>query len=129
MRKYLQPALLAYVFIWFFFGGIGHFALTHFFVSIVPPYIPHPLAMVYISGVAELAGALGLLYRPLRHLAGLGLFLLTVAVTPANVHMWMHPELFPDLPQVVYAVRLIVQVFLLWAIWWSTIRPSQTAAH
>ncbi|MGH8504417.1 MAG: DoxX family protein [Stenotrophobium sp.] len=111
---------LAIVFGWFFFGGIGHFVKTDFFVSIVPPYISHPLAVVYISGVCELLGAFGVLLPATRRLAGLGLILLTLCVTPANVHMWLHPQQFPDLPEWAYSVRLVVQVLLLACIWWST---------
>ncbi len=115
---------LAFVFGWFFLGGIGHFFMTGFFVSIVPPYIPWPLAAVYVSGIFELLGAFGLLRPELRRAAGAGLFLLTLAVTPANVHMWLHPELFPDFPAALYGIRLIIQAGLLWTIWWSAIRPQ-----
>ncbi len=115
---------LAFVFSWFFFGGLGHYVATDFFVSIVPPYIPWPLAVVYVSGVFELLGALGLLKPKTRRPAGIGLFLLTLAVTPANIHMWLHPELFPDFPAVLYAIRLVIQVGLLWTIWWAAIRPQ-----
>ncbi len=76
---------LAFVFLWFFGGGIGHFVATPFFVGIVPPYIPWPLAAVYVSGVFELLGAFGLLPRATRPWAGLGLFLLILCVQPAPV--------------------------------------------
>ncbi|MGB1581722.1 MAG: DoxX family protein, partial [Nevskiales bacterium] len=87
---------LGFVFAWFFCGGIGHFLATDFFVSIVPPYIPWPLAAVYVSGVLELLGALGILLPATRRLAGWGLILLTLAVSLANIHMWLNPTLFPE---------------------------------
>jgi uncharacterized membrane protein len=118
---------LAVVFIWFFLGGIGHFTSTEFFVSIVPPWVPWPLTAVYVSGVFELLGAFGLLHARTRRVAGIGLFLLTLAVTPANVHMWLHPELFPNVSPVALSVRLIIQVALLWCIWWST-QPAAPSA-
>lgn len=113
---------LAIVFGWFFFGGIGHFVMTDFFVGIVPPWVPWPLAAVHVSGVLELLGALGVLLPATRRWAGLGLFLLTLAVTPANVHMWLHPELFPKFSETALTLRLLVQVLLLACIAWST-RP------
>jgi uncharacterized membrane protein len=123
---------LGIVFCWFFFGGIGHFVASAFFIAIVPPYIPYPAAAVYVSGACEIAGALALLYAPLRVWAGIGLFLLTLCVTPANVHMWLHPELFPDFSPTVLGLRLLIQVALLACIWWST-RPlpasPATALH
>jgi uncharacterized membrane protein len=111
---------LAIVFIWFFLGGIGHFTSTEFFVSIVPPWVPWPLAAVYVSGVFELSGALGLLHARTRRAAGIGLFLLTLAVTPANVHMWLRSELFPNVSPAALSIRLVIQVVLLGCIWWST---------
>lgn len=121
MNKFTKQQIgLAIVFGWFFFGGIGHFVMTEFFVKIVPPYIPNALMMVYVSGVFELLGAFGILLSATRRLAGLGLFVLTLCVTPANVHMWLHPAQFPELPAWTYSVRLVIQVLLLACIWWST---------
>lgn len=111
---------LGIVFAWFFGGGIGHFTMTDFFVSIVPPYIPWPLAAVYVSGVFELLGAVGVLIPATRRLAGLGLIALTLAVSLANIHMWLHPELFPDIPEWALSLRLVIQVLLIACIWWST---------
>lgn len=110
----------AFVFLWFFLGGIGHFAMTQAFATIVPPWIPHPVAMVYLSGVFELLGAFGILLEPTRRPAGWGLLLLTVAVTPANVYMWQHAAQFPIVPPWLLLLRLPVQVALLACIWWST---------
>src|SRR5579859_2089071 len=62
MSRY-KLAGLAFVFLWFFAGGIGHFLATGFFLSIVPPYVPWPVAAVYVSGVFELLGAFGLIPR------------------------------------------------------------------
>lgn len=117
-----QRAGLAFVFLWFFGGGIGHFVATSFFVSIVPPYIPWPLAAVYVSGVFELLGALGLIPAATRPWAGRGLLLLILCVSPANIHMWLHPQLFPQFPPALLGARLVIQVLLMLLVWWST-RP------
>ena len=118
--------VLGIVFFWFFTGGIGHFVNSAFFVNIMPPYLPYHLEIVYISGIFEIIGALGLLHHVTRKWAGNGLFLLTLAVTPANIHMWMHPELFPEVPTPLLTVRLVVQVLLLMGIWWSTRTPAES---
>jgi len=78
--------------------------------------------MVYISGVFELLGAFGFLFAVTRRWAGYGLIALVIAVSPANINMWLHPEQFPEMPAVFYSIRLVIQVFLLFCIWWST-RP------
>src|SRR5271167_2484046 len=103
---------LGFVFLWFAIGGVAHFAATDTEMRIVPPYIPWPHAAVLISGVFELLGAAGILLRPSRRAAGLGLFLLTIAVTPANVYMLQHAELF-GVPRWVLMVRLPFQAILL----------------
>jgi uncharacterized membrane protein len=114
---------LGFVFLWFLIGGIAHFAATSLEMRIVPPYIPWPRATVLISGVCELMGAAGLLYRPTRRAAGVGLFALTIAVTPANVYMLQRHALF-DIPYWVLVARLPLQAALLALIGWSAVRPG-----
>ena len=118
---------LVVVFLWFFIGGFAHFKLTEMETSIVPPYIPYPRAMVLISGVCELLGAIGILIPRTRRAAGIGLFLLTIAVTPANVFMLQHAERY-SVPMWALIFRLAFQAFLLWLIWWSTWNPLRKVA-
>ncbi len=115
---------LAFVFLWFMLGGIAHFIATDFFVAIMPPYIGFHREIVYLSGVFEILGAIGILIPATRRWAGIGLFLLVVCVSPANIHMWLHPELFPDVPSAFLGARLVIQLALLWLIWWSTRPPA-----
>lgn len=114
-----QAMGIRFVFLWFFIGGIMHFVATDTEATIVPPWMPWPVAAVLVSGVFELLGAFGILYPPTRKAAGIGLFLLTIAVTPAHVYMLQRPELFP-VPLWALWLRLPVQLGLLWLIWWST---------
>ena len=51
----------------------------------MPPFLPWPTQLVAVSGVAEIVGGVGLLCRPTRRFAGVGLILLLVAVFPANM--------------------------------------------
>jgi uncharacterized membrane protein len=107
---------LGFVFLWFLIGGVAHFAATAIEMRIVPPYIPSPRAAVLVSGALELLGAVGLLVRSTRRAAGIGLFMLTIAVTPANIFMLHRSELFA----VPLILRLPVQVGLLALIVWTT---------
>ena len=116
-----QRAGLAFVFLWFFIGGIMHFVATDTEARIVPPWMPWPVAAVLVSGVFELLGAAGLLVGATRRAAGIGLFLLTLAVTPAHIYMLQRPDLFP-VPLWALWLRLPIQAALLWLIWWSTWR-------
>jgi uncharacterized membrane protein len=110
---------LSFVFLWFFIGGIAHFAATELEMRIVPPSVPDPHAVVLISGVCELLGAFGLLLRSTRRAAGVGLLLLTIAVTPANLYMLQHADIF-SVPYWALVLRLPLQVGLLALIAWST---------
>ena len=114
---------VALVFLWFALGGIAHFVATDTEMRIVPPYIPWPRAAVLISGGVELLGAAGLLWQPTRRAAGIGLFLLTLAVTPAHFYMLQRPDLFPSIPYWALILRLPIQVALLALIAWITAEP------
>lgn len=122
-----RAAGLVFVFLWFLVGGIAHFAFTETEMRIVPPWVPWARAAVLVSGVFELLGAAGLLWRGTRRWAGLGLFLLTSAVTPAHFYMLERPDLFAAIPYWALVLRLPVQVALLALIWWAT-RVSHGAA-
>jgi len=73
--------------------GVLHFTNADTFASIVPDYLPAPLALVYLSGVAEFALGAMLWVERTRRFAAYGLVLLFVAVFPAIVHWALHPEL------------------------------------
>lgn len=118
---------LAFVFLWFFIGGLAHFVFTEAEMRVVPPYIPWPRAAVLVSGLFELLGAAGLLLPVTRRAAGIGLFALTLAVTPANVYMLQRPDLVGDIPVWILIARLPLQVLLLALILWSTATPRQAA--
>lgn len=66
--------------------GSTHFAASDGFVKIVPAFLPEKLALVYISGVFEILGGLGLLIPRTRKVAGWGLIALLIAVFPANIY-------------------------------------------
>jgi uncharacterized membrane protein len=122
MLPTLKRIGLVLVFLWFLLGGVAHFSLTETEMRIVPTWIPWPRAAVLVSGVFELLGAVGILIPITRRAAGIGLFLLTIAVTPANVFMLQHAELF-NVPRWALIVRLPFQVLLLALILWSTWQP------
>lgn len=71
----------------FIAAGVTHFVAPAYYQAIIPSYLRHPAALVAVSGVAEVAGGLGLLIPRLRAAAGIGLIALLVAVFPANVEM------------------------------------------
>jgi uncharacterized membrane protein len=105
---------------YFLAGGIAHFVFATAESSIIPPYIPYPGELNYLTGVLEILGAVGLAIPMTRRAAGLGLILLTICVTPANVFMLQHSERFPELPLWALVLRLPLQVLLIMLIEWSS---------
>lgn len=113
-----------YVLALLFIGaGIMHFVAPAGFVRIVPPYLPAPLLLVYVSGVAEIAGGLGLLIPGTRRLAGWGLIALLLAVFPANIYMLQAHGAGLPVPMWALWLRLPLQLVLIAWVWWST-RPA-----
>ncbi len=98
-------------------AGILHFARPDAYVRIVPPFIPAPLAMVYVTGLAEIAGGIGLLIPALRRAAAWGLVALLISVFPANVYMALTQ------PGLLLWARLPLQIVLIWWVLWSTKEP------
>jgi uncharacterized membrane protein len=71
----------------FLLSGTLHFLAPQVYLRIMPPYAPAPLALVFLSGAAEICGGAGLLFPATRRIAAWGLAALLIAVLPANVYM------------------------------------------
>jgi uncharacterized membrane protein len=102
----------------FVFAGIMHFLIPRAYESIVPDALPAKRALVYASGVAEIAGGAGVMNAGTRRAASLWSIATLVAVFPANVHMAVHPERYPQVPggRAALLARLPLQAAaILWA--------------
>ena len=105
----------------FFVGaGINHFVRTGFYLRMMPAYLPWHLALVQISGVAEVLLGLLLVMPRFTVTAAWGLILLLFAVFPANVQMALHPETFPEFGPAALWLRLPLQGVLIASAWWYT---------
>jgi uncharacterized membrane protein len=82
----------------FVIAGVLHFLSPRTYKKIMPPWVPAPEAMVYASGVAEIAGGVGMMVPARRRLAGWWLIATMVGVFPANLHMAMNAEAYPAVP-------------------------------
>lgn len=70
----------------FAFTAVSHFApMRHDLIAMVPPALPRPDLLVFFTGIAELAGAVGLLFPVTRYWAACGLVILLLAMLPANI--------------------------------------------
>lgn len=108
----------------FFAAGVLHFVTPGFFVRIVPDWVPDARVAVMLSGVAEMAGAIGLLFPATRVAAGWGLIALLAAVFPANVNM-LQQAIDGDASRTAIAIRwarLPLQPLLMWWVWRVAVR-------
>ena len=98
-------------------AGINHFVHPAMYLAIMPPYLPWHLALVNISGVAEVL--LGLLLLPVatRRLAAGGIICLLIAVFPANVQMTINYVNEHNPATCVTFARLPLQILLVWWAW------------
>lgn len=102
-------------------AGVNHFVMPGPYERIVPPSMKgRAKSLVAISGVAEVAGGLGVLLPWTRRAAGLGLIALLAAVFPANLHMARAPEDFRKIPRWALYARLPLQPLMMWWAWRAT---------
>jgi uncharacterized membrane protein len=102
-------------------AGINHFVMPRAYARIVPPSMKdRAQSLVAVSGVAEVAGGLGVLLPWTRRIAGLGLIALLVAVFPANLYMARTPEHFRKIPRWALYARLPLQPLMMWWAWTAT---------
>jgi uncharacterized membrane protein len=114
----LKSALRIVLALFFIAAGVNHFRATGFYLRMMPRYVPFHLAMVQISGVAEIALGTLLLVPAATVEAAWGLIALLIAVFPANLQMALHPETFPEFTSRALWLRLPLQGVLIgWAYW------------
>ena len=103
----------------FVFAGTLHFIIPDQYAAVMPPALPMQRALVFISGVAEIAGGIGLLVPRTRRAAGIGLILLLIAVWPANLQMLLNARAAGASPwvQMLFLLRLPLQLVLIYWVW------------
>ena len=125
LRRLKQP--LRYVLgVGLIIAGVLHFVVPELYVQIIPPFFPAPLALVYLSGVAEIAVGIGLLFARTQQYAAWATVAVLIAIFPANIYMATHGVVIEGMPgggdpsEVVRWGRLPLQGVLIgWALWYT----------
>lgn len=103
------------------FAGTMHFVVPRTYQSIMPTYLSRWKGeLVAASGAAEIAGGLAVLPPRTRRFGRWWLLATIVAIFPANVHMAVHAEDFPKIPEPLLWARLPFQAVFGWLIWRGT---------
>ena len=72
--------------LFFLFTGIGHFFRTDPMAAMLPPSVPYRTELIYLTGVLELLGAVGVWIPQLMKITGVCLIVMMLAVLPANIY-------------------------------------------
>lgn len=116
VKKILQVVLAAAMIL----AGANHFFNPEFYLRMMPPVLPAPSMLNYLSGAIEIFLGVTLLIPKFTRFAAWGLIALFIAVYPANIYMATHPEFFPEFSLTALYLRLPFQlIFIAWAFWFT----------
>jgi uncharacterized membrane protein len=114
MKRTVALWLLA---LFFMAAGLNHFVNPAPYLAMMPSYLPWPAGTNWISGAAEIAGGVGVLFARTRRAAGWGLIALLVAVFPANVNVALHGWPGENIALWILWARLPFQPVMIWAVY------------
>ena len=111
--RFLMRVILA---AFYLLAGIVHIRAPGGFLKIVPPFVPWPETVVFLTGLCEIAGAVGLFIPALRKAAGWGLVAYAVCVFPANIYQAIYMIPVPPLPNSwwYHGPRMVLQPIIIW---------------
>ena len=111
------------------FTGASHFSgLRHDLAAMIPPPFTGSLALIYLTGLLEIAGGLGVLTPPLRAPAAWSLAALMVVLFPANIYAALGGVTLGGQPVTPLWIRGPLQLFWIATLLWVA-RPSTSLRH
>lgn len=116
--RVIKRILKYFLTIAFVAAGANHFLNAEFYLKIMPPFLPAPLFLIYLSGIFQIALGILLLIPKFTRLAAFGLIALLIAVFPANIYMAINPQLFVEFSAAALYIRLPLQFLLIWWAFW-----------
>ena len=107
------------------FTASAHFTkMKNDLVRMVPDWIPQPMALIYFTGVCEIAGAVGLVLPYLRQATGIALIVFFILVFPANVKAARTGVAVGSKRPTPLWLRTLMQMLFITLTWWSTLRSA-----
>lgn len=118
MKKRISLYIMA---AFYLLAAINHFRNPEAYYKIIPPYLPYPVLINLMSGIAEMLFAFLLLIPAAKKWACYGIMIMLIAFIPAHIYMFTTGWCIKDfcLPQWAIWLRLILlqPLLILWA-WW-----------
>lgn len=120
-RKAKVRTILRYILALFYFAaGVAHLRSPDGFLAITPAWVPFPAQIIFLTGVAEIAGAVGLLIPRFQKAAGIGLALYALCVWPANFNHALNDISIggTHMSWYYHGPRLVFQPVFIWLALW-----------
>jgi uncharacterized membrane protein len=105
-------------------AGTNHFIHPGPYMGMMPSYLPWPAELVWLSGLLEMIGGVGVLFSRSRVVAGWGLVALLIAVFPANLNVAVHGWPGVSLSPWILWLRLPLQIVLVWWVFETCLSES-----
>ncbi len=87
-------------------------------MRIMPRYLPNHRALVYLSGVAEIAIGLGLCFRQTHKLAIYGIIAMLLVFLLVHFYMLSGKKASAGIPKWALVLRIPLQFGLIYWAWW-----------
>jgi uncharacterized membrane protein len=108
----------------FAFTGLGHFAKGRDMAELLPPRVPARLPIIWVTGVLELAFAVGLLLPHWSRMTGIAIIAFLILVFPANISAALRRVDFGGHGRgpAYLLLRAPLQLLLIAWAWWFVVR-------
>ncbi len=111
----------------FLVAGALHFVIPEFYRAMMPAFIPFQSFFIVLTGIAEMAGAIGIQIPKYRRLSGILMMVLLVAIFPANIYVAIAQPALPNMdyePASMWWRLLLQPLFIAW-IWAVSVRKTE----
>ena len=117
--------------LFFLVTALAHFFNTEAMAEMIPPSIPYRVELIYLTGIFELLGAVGVWIPRLVRLTGLLLIIMLIAVLPANIYSALNRVEYGGhgAGPAYLLVRVPFQLFVIWWIYFATQRKTNRSSN
>jgi len=114
----------------FMFTGLGHFTSTAAIAALIPPTVPWPVPIVYVTGLLEIILGLAVTVPKRQAMAGRALISLLLAFIPINVYgaIYHVPSGGHEWGTAYLLVRIPLQLIIVAWVYRFTLQSSSAAA-